>query len=61
MRCPVGDCSKSKKLKSKKKPDNAKFECEKCGLPAEDKKHVCKPVKLDKKGKKKKNRKGGHA
>ena len=52
----MGDCSKSKKLKKKKKkdqdPDPAKFECDKCGLGAEEKKHVCKPVKVKKKSKK---------
>ena len=49
----MADCSKSKKLKKQKKPDLPKFECGKCGLAAEDKKHVCKPTKVKKKGKKK--------
>ena len=52
MRWPVGDCSKSKKLK--KKPETPKFECGKCGLAAEEKKHVCKPEKVKKKKGKKK-------
>jgi hypothetical protein len=52
-RWSVGDCSKSKKLKKQKKPDLPKFECGKCGLAAEDKKHVCKPTKVKKKDKKK--------
>ena len=49
----MGDCSKSKKLKDKKKPGAPKFECGKCGAAAEEKKHVCKPVKAKKSGKKK--------
>jgi hypothetical protein len=54
-RWTVGDCSKSKKLKKMKKPKPPKFECGKCGVVAEEKKHVCKPTKV--KAKKKKDAK----
>ena len=48
----MGDCAKSKKLKKKKKAEQPRFECDKCGLEAEEKKLVCKPAKLKKSKKK---------
>ena len=43
----MGKCSKSKKAK-KSKPKKPKFECAKCGIVVEEKKHACKPEKFSK-------------
>lgn len=46
----MGKCMKGKSEVGK---DEAEYVCKKCGARTDDKKHVCKPVKVEKEEKKK--------